>query len=272
MKRRILSVLLLLCVLSCLALPVSAETPEVVVRMGDALAYAGDTVEVPIYVDIPKGASLIAVSIVISYPGDALTLTAAQMNTTKLLAELQDPESVVPLAGEGREGECEYVIAATGASPIKGERTIQLATLTFRLNDDVRPGTYALTLTQYGGRDGGDDFDGFTYTYADDRPVGIVPDLQPGTVTVGHPIEAVPAASGTGYDVTLHGTVNSGDLLIAALYSEKGQMKSVRVLSAAAELSGLAFSKTGAEGDYVRFLWVTSDYAPRCAMKQIPES
>ena len=49
-------------------------------------------------------------------------------------------------------------------------------------------------------------------------------------------------------------------------------MKSVRVLTAAAELSGITFSKASAEGDYVRFLWVTSGFTPRCAMKQISES
>ncbi len=272
MKRRIFSVLLLLCFLSCLVLPACAETPEITVRVGGVHVLPGGTAEVPIYVDIPSGSSLTGLGIVIAFPGDTLKLTAAQLNTTKLIAELQDPETAVPLAGEGREGECEYTIAAAGANPIKGERTIQLATLTFRVSGTAEPGDYPITLSQYGGRDGGDDYGGFTYTYVDDSPVGLAPALQSGAVTVDQQIEAVPAAAGTGYDVTIRGTIGSGDLLIAALYSEKGQMKSVRVLSAAAEISGLAFDKAGAQSDYVRFLWVTSGFTPRCAMKQISES
>ena len=273
MKRRLLSAVLALCVLCCLAPPARADMPGIAVRAvpdDGGTAYPNGTVTVPIYVDIPSGGSLTGIGLVISYPGSALKLTGAKLETTKLIAALKDPATEVPMVGEGREDECQYIIAAAGASEIKGQRTMKLATLTFQVQADAAPGEYTVTLARYGGNNGGENYAGYTYTW--DKTLndgsggwtGLEVVFTGAAITVPEPtIEAT--ASGSAFDLTLHGTVNEGDRLLAALYSAGGQMKDLTVMSAAAELSGVGFKKTVDAEDIVKFMWVSSGWLPRCA-------
>ena len=86
-----------------------------------------------------------------------------------------------------------------------------------------------------------------------------------GNINVSIPLEF--AYTGVGFDISVHGTIESGDLLFAVLYENGGKMKDIQLLPAAAELS-VIFTKPIAETDFVKFLWVSSNFQPHCPSLQ----
>ena len=265
MKRRILTLALLFCVLFALAAPACADDPPAItVRAGNATAEPGGTVEIPIYVDIPQGGSLEGIGITVTYDPAALTLTRAALNVADFPQNLSDPPDERTFYGYGMGGNGEYSAVASRVGPLKGPVTLTLVTLTFEVSDGAGTADFPITVSPYGGRNHGDDYGGYTYTWDEQEKKGVPVTAEPlGGVVTTRPMTAIPRASG-GFDVVI-GAPQEGDRLLAALYSAGGQMKDLTVMSAAAELSGVGFKKTVDAEDIVKFMWVSSGWLPRCA-------
>ena len=259
--KRWLSILLLLVLSAGLLVPTAwaeedADGAELmgastVVRIIGGSAEPGGTVSVQ--VTLPK-VSYHNLSLEVGYRSDALELTKVETgHRTMQESEDYTYNPYVLLWNSGNEGDVQWQGGA-------------IATLTFRVKPETKPGAYPVTIAphlEYGAADG-TTVNFWMGESSNPKPLfGGAYAYQNGDVTVVEPPCAVTAESmtGGGFTVTMTGPDLDGKLA-AAWYTADGQMKQVRLLAPKASQE-VGFSQA-AKGDLVKFMWLADSYVPRC--------
>ena len=262
MKRR-LSILLLLVLSVGLLIPCAgAEEPGGAELMGVGTIPAYVTVsdneaeqggEVSVAVSLTR-VTFSNLALQIGFDTDALELKAVKMETLKCPLREKSPDGTAMLWSSAGN------VTWSGGT---------IATLTFSVRADARPGEHAITVGHYLGRsDLAKPYEpGIDCNYmlnGLDNRVALKLFFQSGTLTVAEPPCALAAADKGGgtFQVSMTGPSPLDGKLVAAWYAGSGQMKQVRLLEPKGA-QDVSFPQA-VSGDRVKFMWVTDQYVPRC--------
>lgn len=229
-----------------------AGAPPAYVTVSSAEAEQGGEAEVTIQLSRARLANL---SLQIAYDANAMTLTKVQ--TERLGCQLR-------VTSENLTDQPYVLIWANDANVQWTGGTV--ATLTFRVKEDAAAGAYSVSADYYRGRtDLGkpyEDGEDVNFWLSGGHRNPLLMRYAPGVITVAETERAITAEkTAGGFDVTLAGAPEENSRLIAALYTDKGQLRETRILTA--ESQTVTFSKA-ASGSKVKFMWVTETFAPLC--------
>ncbi len=252
MKRKfILFVTVFVILVNLFSVSAFAETVPTV-TVGTATGEVGDTVEITVRISNNTGFADLGIEV--GYNSEIMTLTGASANS-EVGANFTAAQSYAANP---------YNMGWSGVSDITYNGN--LVTLTFKIAENAKSGTYPITVDYYKGRNG---------NYKDGDDVNYDADYDPlnlkyvnGSITVkGAAANSSISVSGISFSVSLDGDTSTGNVW-AAIYASDGKLKDVKQYPAAKTVN-VAFDK-GVTGAYVKIMWWDDNMQPMCEAQTIP--
>lgn len=252
MKRKfILFVTVFVILVNLLAVSAFAETVPTV-TVGKATGEVGNTVEITI--DLANNTGFADLGIEVGYNSEVMALTNTSANSG-VGATFTPAQSYT--ANPYNMG-----WSSASNSTFNG----RLVTLTFKIAENAKSGTYPITVDFYKGRNG-DYTDGNDVNYdADYAPLNLK--YVNGSITVkGAVANGSISVSGISFSVSLNGDTSTGTVY-AAIYDSDGKLKNVKQYPAADSVN-VAFDKV-VTGAYVKIMWWDNNMQPICEAQTNP--